>query len=246
MQEPVRRDGAAAVRARPSLEVREPPTRLLHDHLERRVVPEVHHGLDGEVGAPLGDEHVRPIVAEAARFPASSRERTELLTQPVLLERGQRRVAEQRVLDGADARRPDGLAVGERTPTPRRPPAPPQRGRGHDPDHDLAVTFERDERSPRRDAPHVALRPVDGIEDPAPATRPRGLSVLLAHHAVARMLGLDAGAQHVLRRPVSFGHRRQVGLGLHDEVTRAEARHRRLVRGIRELEGEGEVGLDGR
>src|SRR5262249_16525687 len=47
-------------------------------------------------------------------------------------------------------------------------------------------------------------------------------------------------------RAVGFGHRREVGLGLHEEVVRTKARHRGLVGGIRELEGEREIGLDGR
>ena len=39
VEQPVRRDRAAAVGARPALEVGEPPAGLLHDHLERQRCP---------------------------------------------------------------------------------------------------------------------------------------------------------------------------------------------------------------
>ena len=51
-------------------------------------------------------------------------------------------------------------------------------------------------------------------------------------------------ADQLLGRVVGLGDRGEVGLGLHLEVVRAEAAERDLVGEGRELEGEGEIGVD--
>ena len=182
------------------------------------------------------------------RLPAASCERAELLAQPVLLERGQRRVAEQRVLDGADAATP-GWARRPRTrphpatptsagraraPTRRRPRARRRRSR-------------REQRRPRRgcrarssSCRRSGRRSSGGRPTPSsrrtPRRRPRRGS-----------LGFDAGRAAPSPPP---GRPRSPASGrAWSRTTRSVARYARqrdLVGGVRELEREGEVVVDGR
>jgi hypothetical protein len=70
VQQPVAAHAAAAVGPGPPVEVGEAPARLLDDDLQRGEVPQRHLGLERRVDCPLGDEHVRPEVAEGPGAPA--------------------------------------------------------------------------------------------------------------------------------------------------------------------------------
>ncbi len=83
--------------------------------------------------------------------------------------------------------RPVGQPVAhERAGALGRPPAAPQRRRGHHADRHLVPLLEGQQRRPHRDPAHVVLGPVDRVDDPAPpALGCFGRAVLLAHDRVA-------------------------------------------------------------
>ena len=83
MQQAVGGDGAARRRARPSRQVGEAPSCLLHDQGDGGQVVQRDLGLRGDVNRPLGDEHVGPEVAVRAGPPRLG-EQVEEGTQPAL------------------------------------------------------------------------------------------------------------------------------------------------------------------
>ena len=135
-------------------------------------------GSHDDVDRALGDQHVRPEVAEGAGAPDASRQR-----------RGTRRAAvtpSRSATSRRGTRRPSVADAGDRDaawPPPasdatrRCPRAAHQRrpsaGRRHHADHDLARRPERDQRGPHRDAADEVLRAVDRVDDPAPRRRRR-------------------------------------------------------------------------
>src|SRR5439155_3200314 len=149
----------------------------------RREVPDVHLELDGKVDRALGDEHVLPEIADAARRPRALGEVDELLALAEVEEVARTRVADDGVLDAVDRRYADLLAVQERAVAARRPPATVQRGRRHDADLDPAVPLERDQRREHGDAADEVLGAVDRVEDPTDGAGAL-LAALLAEHGL--------------------------------------------------------------
>ena len=108
-------------------------------------------------------------------------------------------------------------------------------------EHDAAVLLERDQGRPDGNAARVVPRPVDRVDDP-PSPARAGRALLLAEDRVAAALGAEHRPQLVLDLAVGLRHRRQVGLGLDDEVTGPEAREGDRVRRVREPQRELEIG----
>ena len=93
--------------------VAEPPAGLLDDDLRCREVPDGYADrVDGAVDCALGDEHVRPEVAEATGVPAAAREVGKLVLEARRRSRRPRR---------ARPSRRGCVAVGERAPRRARP-----------------------------------------------------------------------------------------------------------------------------
>ena len=118
----------------------------------------------------------------------------------------------------------DRFAVAVRARTPRAADhRDPSAGADTTPTDQLAVELERDQRRPHRDAAGVALGAVDGIDDPATpaavAARSPNSSPRIASSGRSRREPLP---DHHLDRPVGLGHRREVGLGLDDQVAGPE------------------------
>ena len=67
---------------------------------------------------------------------------------------------------------------------------------------------------------------------------------LLAQHRVARARPAEHRTQLLLHGPVGLRDRREIGLGVDDEVSGAKARLRDAVGDVGELEGEREIGVD--
>src|SRR6185436_18412223 len=128
-----------------------------------------------------------------------------------------------RVLGPAYRRDVDDVAPGVRAPATLGPPAAMERGLRDDAEHDAAVLLERDQGRPDGNAARVVPRPVDRVDDP-PSPARAGRALLLAEDRVAAALGAEHRPQLVLDLAVGLRHRRQVGLGLDDEVTGPEAR----------------------
>ena len=91
--------------------------------------------------------------------------------------------------------------------------------------------------------PRVVLRAVDRVEHPATHTVAR-LAELLADDRVVRTGTTDPVTEQLLGRAVGLGHRREVGLGLHDQVVGAEPFAGDRVGTVRELEREAQVGCE--
>src|SRR5258708_6079207 len=96
------------------------------------------------------------------------REREHLVADPILVEAflGVPRHRDLRVVERGYRRHRDPVTVAERAQTSPRPPTCMQCRSGHDTDDELTGVLEADERGPDRNAAHVALRAVDGIDDP--------------------------------------------------------------------------------
>src|ERR1051325_3166136 len=114
VQQRVRRDGAAAVGARFAGEVREASAGFVDDDLHRGDVPLRDLRLDGDLDRPLGHEHVRPEVAEAARAAAAAHQVQEAFAEAVLLEAEDVVVADLRGAELARRGDVDWRAVAER------------------------------------------------------------------------------------------------------------------------------------
>ena len=121
VQQPVGRHRTSAVRGPVTGEIGEAPAGLLHDHEQRREIPERHDGLGRDVGRAFGDEDVAPEVAEAAGAPDPLGQRLELVLEPVLAPPLEVAVTEVRVLHGGDPGHRDPA----RRPRTRRRRAPP-------------------------------------------------------------------------------------------------------------------------
>jgi hypothetical protein len=87
VQEPVRADRAAAVRARHSGKVGEGPARLCHDDLESGQIPEVDICFSRDVYRALRDEHMGPEIAISPGTPDFLGQAEELAQPTVLLPR---------------------------------------------------------------------------------------------------------------------------------------------------------------
>src|ERR1051325_102153 len=233
----VRRDGAAAGGARFAREVREAAAGLVDDDLHRGDVPLRDLRLDGDLDCPLGDEHVRPEVAEAARAAAAALQCKKLFAEAVLLETEDVVVADLRGAEVADRGDANRRAVAERAVAARRPPPPPQRRCGDD----AELTLDRDQRGENGDAADEVFRGIDRVDDPAPR-RAAARAELLAEDAVVRPLLPEAVDDHPLHRLVDLGDRRAVGLRADRELG-AEVAHRDLVGAVGEGERELEVGI---
>ena len=190
----------------------------------------VGHALDAEIDGALGEQHVLPEVAEAARRPRALREAEE--AGPVAAQRG---VREDSVFDAGDAGDAQRAPVREGALAAGRPPPLPERRRRHDRD----ASFERDQRGEERDPADVVLRRVDRVDHPVALLA----ALLLAEHRLARPLAPDPLAQRLLDRAVGLGHGGQVGLGLDVQVGGPEARERDRVGDVGELQGEREIRL---
>ena len=69
-------------------------------------------------------------------------------------------------------------------------------------------------------------------------------AVLLADDGVAGTVACETLPHHLLDRAVRLGDGREIRFGVDHEVDGAKARHRDLVGGVGELEGEREIGVD--
>ena len=232
MQVAVRRDRGPAVDTGVALEVGERPTGLLDDHLDGGQVPYRHADrVDRPVDRALGHEHVAPEVPVPAGVPGAPGEAGDGLLE------GE---AEHGVLRMPHGRDVDTVAAGVRAAAALRPPAAVERRCRDDAEDDAAVLLERDEGGPDGDPARVVPRAVDRVDDPAPPSGARR-ALLLAEDRIAAALLAEHRADLVLDGAVGFGHRRQVGLRLDDEVARPEAAERDRIRRVREPKRELEV-----
>src|SRR5882724_3152769 len=101
MEEAVCADDASPVGGWHAGQVSEPPAGLLDDDLERGEVPQRYLGLSGDIDGPLGDEHVRPEIAERAGSPRRLRHGHEAVQQARLRPAANARVGERRVRQAA-------------------------------------------------------------------------------------------------------------------------------------------------
>src|SRR4051794_37700665 len=138
---------------------------------------------DRNLRRALGDEHVRPEVAEAARAAAAANEIEKSPADSEVLEAGNVVVAELRAVDVIDRRHVNRRPVAERAFAARRPPSPSDRRRGNDADQ----AIERDQRGKDGNPSYVILRRIDRIDDPSPR-RIAASAKLLAEDAVVRPL----------------------------------------------------------
>ena len=133
-------------------------------------------GSQHDLGGALGDEHVGPEVAEPARAPAacaraassaSSRAEPSQSSSPEM-----HSWASPSVAHAGHAQRSRASAESRRRRTRRRPRTAHQRRRERrrrdDPEDELAVLLERDQRRPHGDPAHVVLGAVDRVDDPPP------------------------------------------------------------------------------
>ena len=137
-------------------EVGERPARLLDDHLQRGEIPQRDGRIAGDLGRPLGNEHVLPEVAEAARAPAPPAEleqRRRIGLAPVLDAR--RCTAARRPARAPP--RPSAAGLGcpvlghERARPPRAPTIGDRaRARTTTPTASSPVDLERQQRRPHR------------------------------------------------------------------------------------------------
>ena len=245
MQQPVGRHRAAAVGGAVAGEVGEPPAGLLHDHEQRREVPEGDDRLGRDVGRALGDEDVlqkspKPRVRQTRWASASNSSCSPYSLPPLDVAVAELRVLERRATFDTRIGAPSANAPPPRTAHQRVP----ERGRGHDADAQLAVLLEREQRRPDRHAADVVLGAVDRVDDPpAAASRPRCRTPRRGPRRPGRA-ACQPVADQLLGRVVGLGDRGEVGLGLDLQVVRAEAAQRDLVGVGGELEGEGEIGVD--
>src|SRR5437762_8477599 len=98
VQEAVRGEAVAPGRGVLAAQRRQLPAGLLDDQLRRREIPVVGDRLDAQVDRALGEQHVLPEVAEAARRPRALDQPPEARTLPA--GRGER---EHAVLDVRDS-----------------------------------------------------------------------------------------------------------------------------------------------
>ena len=225
-----------------AVQTRELPARLAHDHHRRRHVPQRHRRIAGQLGGPLGDEHVLPEISVPARPPAPRAElqqRVETARRPPVLQAAEAELRVGKVPNARDLQ-PARLRIGafahERPAAGGRPPPPPQRGGRDDADRHLAVLLQRQQRRPDRHAAHVALGAVDRVHDPAPAVAGRrGRAVLLAEDRIAWPRGRQPLAHRLLGGAVGVRDRRHVRLGLDREIGGAKARQRDRVGNVGQL-----------
>ena len=149
-----------------------------------------------------------------------------------------------RIGDARHLRDAHRLAVAERAAVERSPPTRSECRRRHDANRQGSLALERDEGRPYRDATRIALRAVDGVHDPTPIRGGSGDPELLAQHRVARARPGDHRTQLLLHGAVGLRDRREVGLGVDDEVGGTKARQGDAVGDVGELEGEREIGVD--
>ena len=118
----------------------------------------------------------------------------------------------------------------------------PKRGRGHDAHDGYAVHEQGQQGGPDGYAADEVLGPVDGVDDPHATDVGCGsAAVLLAVHGVVGT-GLGKLLPHEpLDGPISVADRREVRLGLDDEVERKKALQGQRIRTIGELERQSEV-----
>ncbi len=224
VQRPVRAHEAVAVHVGTAVDRAPPRARLLDDRHERGDVPQAHDRVDRDVDCAFRDEHVLPEVADAAEPPAAVGELQELVADPVGVEAflGVPRERDLRVVERGHGRGSDGFAVAERSEPAARPPAAVQGGRRDDAEHELAGVLETDQRAPDRQAAHVALGPVDRVDDPTELGVGRGARIvpeLLAQHRVTGRRR-QAVADRPLHRMIGLADRREVGFGAHLQVGR--------------------------
>ena len=196
--------------------------------------------------APSATQHVRPEVAVGAGAPArrraARRRRRGARAPPIRAARSRtgsrppvRTPATPRMRRGAppSAARPCAGAL-------RGPPAARQRGGGHHPHHRIVAVEQCDERRPHRHAADEVLGAVDRIEHPA--ARARALLRRTPRRTPRRRRARrQRRADRLLDRAVGVGDRRQVGLGLHDQIGGTEAGAGDRVRGVGERQRQRQV-----
>ena len=125
-----------------------------------------------------------------------------------------------------DPRHVDPPTVGERPLAARRPPARPSAGVETTPTASCRPSRSAISVVQYRHPAHVALGAVDRV-DRSSGGRPRGEPRRRRTPRRSRVVGprlREPLAQRALDRPVGLGHRRQVGLGLDDQVLRRRYR----------------------
>src|SRR5581483_4202420 len=155
-----------------------------------------------------------PAVAPAA---LARRRPEQALVAGVLVAvvRGPRVGREERRLREVGRRRDrDALAVAPGALALRGPVRLAERWQPADADHAATLLLEPDEHAVERHAANERLRPVDRVDDPAPAARPRLLAVLLAQEPVVGERVAERGPERFLGAAIGDRDRRLVGLAL--------------------------------
>src|SRR6266550_7293125 len=232
MQEAIRGNAAAAVRARLAVERSETSTGFFDDDLHSGHIPPCNFRLDRDLGRPFRNQHVDPEVAEAAGAAAFLHQAEKLFWRSEISDAV---VADLRVGESIDLRNADAASVAECAVAARSPPPPIQRRRRDD--ADLAV--ERNERREDRNAADVISCRVDRIDDPTPG----GVTTLaefLAEDRVIRPFALEPVADRTLNRLVNFRDRRRIFFGPHGERA-AEVAESDPVADVRQRERESKI-----
>ena len=149
--------------------------------------------------------------------------------------------------DRRDVDRPRGFSA-SCPKSPRSPAAPgiPALTEGwsrDDPELELAVDLECEQRSEQRDPADEVVGPVDRVDVPATAGRARLRAVFLANQAVLRIRRQDPLADEPFNRLVGHRHEGTVRLG-HDLQVAPEVEQRKGVSCVAGSLGESEPGIE--
>ena len=148
------------------VQVGEATSSLLDDHRDGRQVPDLDVWVGGDLGDPLGDQHVLPGVADAAGAPAAAAELDDRSKPPIgvpVLDPAPRELGAVR---SAIFETWIGWPSAERALPAHRPPAPRQRRHRDDADLHLPAVEQRDQRRPGLHPADIALGAVDRVDDP--------------------------------------------------------------------------------
>ena len=185
----------------------------LDDRSERgQVVGRDADGVDRHVDGTLGDEHVLPEVAEAARAAGPLLEGDQRAGQAERIPAVVVRDAHLRLGQLGDGRHVhlagDPVGGHVRPEAGTTPPTTVEGGRRHHAEHGAAVGMgERDQRGPHRDAADEARGAVDRVDHPTPRRILRaGHAVLLAERGVLGPCRREAIDDEPLHATIDLGH----------------------------------------
>ena len=121
------------------------------------------------------------------------------------------------------------------------PPAAPQRRRGDNPHHGLAVHQQADQRGPHGHTTHEVLGAVDGVDDPLTPGKGDVATEFLSQQGVLRVVCGDQFPQFLLYGGVCVAHWREVGLRFNAQIICLEARHGDRVGRVGQRQRQGQV-----